>query len=67
MAETINNPAHEQMAKLARRHFLQSIEVKEATAENCSEDIAHAASILIGCLKTGGKILLCGNGGSAAD
>ena len=55
------------MAEIARRHFLRSIEVKEAVAENCTADIARAAEILIDCLKSGGKILLCGNGGSAAD
>ncbi len=30
-------------------------------------EIARAARMLIGCLEAGGKILICGNGGSAAD
>lgn len=34
---------------------------------NCSSAIEVAASILIDTLQQGGKILLCGNGGSAAD
>lgn len=67
MKETKNNPAHDSMANIARRHFSQSIAVKEATAEKCADDIARAASLLVECLKSGGKILLCGNGGSAAD
>jgi phosphoheptose isomerase len=60
-------PSIEKMAEVARRHFLQSIEVKEAVAETCTTDIARAAELLIKTLQSGGKILLCGNGGSAAD
>lgn len=55
------------MTEIARRHFQRSIEVKEAAAENCAADIARAAQILVETLKADGKILLCGNGGSAAD
>jgi D-sedoheptulose 7-phosphate isomerase len=33
----------------------------------CLDDINAAAQLLISTLKQGGKILLCGNGGSAAD
>lgn len=55
------------MAEIARQHFLDSIRVKESVIEHCLADIAHAAQILIDCLKRDGKILLCGNGGSAAD
>jgi D-sedoheptulose 7-phosphate isomerase len=32
-----------------------------------SDDIASSAMLCINCLNTGGKILICGNGGSAAD
>jgi D-sedoheptulose 7-phosphate isomerase len=32
-----------------------------------TDDVASAAQMCIDCLKNGGKILLCGNGGSAAD
>jgi len=35
--------------------------------EACLDDIAAAASILAGDLRGGGKVLICGNGGSAAD
>ena len=67
MAEKSNNFSQDSSAEFARRHFLQSIEVKKATAEKCADDIARAASLLVECLKADGKILLCGNGGSAAD
>ena len=33
----------------------------------CLDDIAAAAEILIASLRAGGKLLICGNGGSAAD
>jgi D-sedoheptulose 7-phosphate isomerase len=32
-----------------------------------ADDIAHAARLVTGSLARGGKILICGNGGSAAD
>jgi D-sedoheptulose 7-phosphate isomerase len=34
---------------------------------NLTDDLAEAAGLFISCLKKGGKILLFGNGGSAAD
>ncbi|MGZ8190252.1 MAG: D-sedoheptulose-7-phosphate isomerase [Methylococcaceae bacterium] len=34
---------------------------------SCNADIEAACELLINTLKQGGKILLCGNGGSAAD
>ena len=33
----------------------------------CEEQIAAALAALIACYRAGGKLLLCGNGGSAAD
>ena len=35
--------------------------------EVCKEDILKAKDALIACYENGGKLLLCGNGGSAAD
>ena len=35
--------------------------------EFCAEDIDLAIEKIITCYKNGGKVLLCGNGGSAAD
>lgn len=35
--------------------------------EVCREDIEKAIEIIIKCYEKGGKLLLCGNGGSAAD
>jgi len=38
-----------------------------ATSQMLCIKVAEAARAMIGCLRAGGKVLLCGNGGSAAD
>ena len=48
-------------------HFAQSIEAKQQAAEVLSAPTAQAAEIMLQCLMNDGKILACGNGGSAAD
>ncbi|OGU54566.1 MAG: phosphoheptose isomerase [Ignavibacteria bacterium RBG_13_36_8] len=45
----------------------ESSEVKLKMDKECSETIAKAVDIICKSIKNGGKILLCGNGGSAAD
>lgn len=47
--------------------FKSSAETALETGEALSADIEKCANALIATLKAGGKILLCGNGGSAAD
>jgi phosphoheptose isomerase len=51
----------------ARIHLLESANIKRKIVENGLEKIVEAASMIASSLQTGGKILLCGNGGSAAD
>ena len=48
-------------------HLLKSAEVKAETAERCAGDIEKSARLIADSFKNGGKLLLCGNGGSAAD
>lgn len=48
-------------------HFAQSIQAKQQAAEVLSAPTAQAAEIMLQCLMNDGKILACGNGGSAAD
>ncbi len=43
-----------------------SIQLKQATLTGLAETIAVAAGLMVNCLRNGGKILSCGNGGSAA-
>lgn len=50
-----------------RSILLESAEVKRLTAETINDEIAQAARLCINSLQSGGKITLCGNGGSAAD
>lgn len=52
-----------------KEKILASIEVKKNLSENDNllKSINEAAEICIKCLKDGGKVLFCGNGGSAAD
>ncbi len=50
-----------------RAYLARSAEVKQQTAEACADTIAQAAELLIRCYRAGGKVLFCGNGGSAAD
>jgi phosphoheptose isomerase len=54
-------------AELLRTHLLTSIETKQRVLERCQADILAAAERITGSLREGGKLLLCGNGGSAAD
>ena len=48
-------------------HLLQSADIKKQTAASCARSIAEAAEVIAGAFLSGGKLLLCGNGGSAAD
>ncbi|MFA7626683.1 MAG: SIS domain-containing protein [Candidatus Kapaibacterium sp.] len=45
----------------------ESISVKQKLIESASESIENCGNILADSIKQGGKILFCGNGGSAAD
>ena len=50
------------------RHLIDdSIETKKLAREALSAPIAQAAELIVSGLLEGGKILSCGNGGSAAD
>lgn len=54
------------MEQRARAHFEESIAVKQASIE-LTPRIEAAARMMTRCLLEDGKILSCGNGGSAAD
>lgn len=51
----------------ARIHLLESAEIKRQIAETCIDSILAAADLITETFRSGGKVLLCGNGGSAAD
>lgn len=48
-------------------HFAESANLKLAAAEALTAPLARAAQLMVDTLRAGGKILSCGNGGSAAD
>jgi D-sedoheptulose 7-phosphate isomerase len=60
----------EQNADIAMRvaaQFADSAQLKTASAQVLAGPIAHAAKLMVDALRAGGKLLACGNGGSAAD
>lgn len=53
--------------KRIAQHFEASAQLKLSTAHVLAPAIADAAQLMVNCLLADGKILVCGNGGSAAD
>jgi phosphoheptose isomerase len=62
-ATTLARSAQQRVAE----HIRESIKVKEAVIANCTDDIIAAAELIAQAMTAGGKLLICGNGGSAAD
>lgn len=52
---------------LAAAHFDEGIRVRRRIADGCVDDILAAVREIRQTFRKGGKLLLCGNGGSAAD
>jgi D-sedoheptulose 7-phosphate isomerase len=50
-----------------REYLRASGEVKARAANECDDAIVAAAEVVVQAFRAGGKLLLCGNGGSAAD
>jgi phosphoheptose isomerase len=50
-----------------RKHLAGSIVVKQRTLLECESAILAAAAAVVDAMRSGGKLMLCGNGGSAAD
>ena len=55
------------MENIIKDQFDKNIELHRVAKEQLSPQIARAADLIIEALKQGHKLLLCGNGGSAAD
>ena len=55
------------MQSKIQKEFHDHIAISKTTLENVSGAIENAALMCIDCLNKGGKIILFGNGGSAAD
>src|SRR6266487_578929 len=50
-----------------RNSFRTGTDLRNQVARDCGENIVDAAMLIARCLRGGGKLLLFGNGGSAAD
>ncbi len=50
-----------------REYLLETSRTAARTADECAEQILAATAAIVESLRDGGKILLCGNGGSAGD
>lgn len=55
------------MKDLINKRIGESLEVIRATRNVCIEETVTLAKILVSTFNAGGKLLICGNGGSAAD
>ena len=61
------NKMKKEWQKHIEAEIKESIDVKGQVLKHCLPDINQAIQQLLTTIKNGGKILLCGNGGSAAD
>jgi D-sedoheptulose 7-phosphate isomerase len=50
-----------------QQHFIDSADLKYQAAQILAKPIASAVQAILNCVTSGGKVLACGNGGSAAD
>lgn len=55
------------MKEIIIRELEESANIKKMVAQHLSDKIAEAAQIILNAYRTGKKVLLVGNGGSAAD
>jgi len=55
------------LAARVSRHFSDSAQTKLAAIDSLAPPIVRATQVMVQCLMANGKILACGNGGSAAD
>ncbi|MBN1595487.1 SIS domain-containing protein, partial [candidate division FCPU426 bacterium] len=53
--------------KIARQELQDGIALREQAARELAAPLAAAAQTIAQAIRQGGKLLICGNGGSAAD
>jgi D-sedoheptulose 7-phosphate isomerase len=57
----------EEMEKIVDRSFLESIQVKQRCRELNRESLIRAATVIVNAFNNENKLMIFGNGGSAAD
>jgi D-sedoheptulose 7-phosphate isomerase len=60
-------PSDADRREAVRAYLRESADIKRRTAEACEGAIIAAADLIVQAFRAGAKMLLCGNGGSAAD
>ena len=57
------------MYELVKERIQDSIRVKQGLLENSEllEKVSELADEIVSCIRSGGKLVICGNGGSASD
>ncbi len=63
----MNKDTIERLRQRASQHFLDSIAVKQEAEKTLPDAVAQGVLAMTQCLQSGGKVMACGNGGSAAD
>ena len=58
---------HAMLEQRIEQHFIDSADLKYQSAQVLSKPIAAAVQAILASVTSGGKVLACGNGGSAAD
>jgi D-sedoheptulose 7-phosphate isomerase len=57
----------ERMVEWIRAELIESADVKRRLARESLDGMVQASIAIVETIEQGGKVLLCGNGGSAAD
>ena len=55
------------MLQKRAQEVLATLFEERPALQGCQQDIQRAAALLVQCLQGGGRVYLCGNGGSSAD
>jgi phosphoheptose isomerase len=63
----LDTPAPSSGTALVRRRLGDSIALKQQVLAQCAGSVVDAAELIASAYAAGGKLLLCGNGGSAGD
>ncbi len=53
--------------EIIHRHAEDGAALRRSFFAECAEELDEASKMMARCIRDGGKILICGNGGSAAD
>ena len=56
-----------ELKEIVSSYLEQSARVKRLVGEQCVPDIKSAIDLIVAAFRSGNKLMICGNGGSAAD